>query len=100
AAPLLVQQAIVVDDDAVEGDVDRLRRVESELLRLVRHLDVAAVDEEGGDPARARRPGIRAREEQDCAPEAAVRDPLLRAADAPAAVGALGTRRPRARLGP
>ena len=94
-----MQQAIGGDLDAVEREIDSLRRVEPELLGLVRHLDIGAVDEEGGDAARALAARIGAREGEDRAAEAAVRDPLLRAGDPPAVAGRLGAGAKRARVG-
>ena len=84
AAVLLAEQAVATDAGVVEADVGRRGRVEAELLLLARDLDVAAVDEEGADAARPLRGRVGAGEDEERAGVAAVRDPLLRAAQPPA----------------
>ena len=86
ALALLVEHAVAVDERAVETQVGRRGRVEPELLLLARHLHVLGVEQEGGDAARALGVRVGPREEQEGRRVAAVRAPLLRAADPPGAV--------------
>ena len=81
-------------------EVGGRRRVEAELLLLARHLDVLRVEHERRDAARARRLRIGAGEDEERAGVGAVRDPLLRARDVPAAGDALGARDERAGVRP
>ncbi len=105
--PLLVQEPVAVHDDAVETEVRGRRRVEPELLLLAGHLDVIGVEQERGYAARALGSGIRPGEDEERRRVAAVRAPLLRSVDPPAAAVAVphGRRpqrsgvRPRPRLG-
>src|SRR5581483_8120496 len=75
------------------------RRVQPELLLVARHAHVVGVEDERAHAARARRVEVGAREGEERPGVAAVRDPLLRAGDAPAVVVRLGARAQRARVG-
>ena len=99
ALALLVQQPVAADERALDHDVVRHRRVEAELLLVARDAHVLGVEDERADAARARRLRVGAREEQERAGVAAVRDPLLRAGDPPAVAVGLGARPQRAGVG-
>src|SRR5262249_13300461 len=84
ALALLVQKPVSSDCRTLDDNVVRDRGVESELLLVPRHPDVIAVEDEGADPGGTDNLGIGAREEQNGAGVALVRDPLLGAGDSPA----------------
>ena len=96
-----MQEPVLSHECLVEADIGGRGRVEAELLLLARHLDVGAVDDERADTPRPRRRRVRAGEDDERAGVAAVRDPLLRAAQLPAgAVGdSLGAQRSGVRSG-
>ena len=77
ALVLLVQEAVALDVRALDDDVVRRRRVETELLLVARHANVIGVEDEGGHASRAVGRFVGAGEEKKGAGVAAVRDPLL-----------------------
>src|SRR5581483_342022 len=103
AVALLVEQPVAADERVLDDDVVRGRGVEAELLLVTRDAHVLGVEHERAHAARAGRAPVGAREEEERARMARVRDPLLRAGDAPAVAVRLGARpqspRVRARLG-
>jgi len=96
-----VQQPVGADDRTVDLEVARHRRVQAELLLVSRDADLVGVEDERTHAAGAGRLEVGAREDEEGAGVAAVRDPLFRAGDPPAlAVGlCTGAKRPRVRAG-
>src|SRR6266516_358521 len=86
-------------DRALDDDVVRDQGVQSERILIPGHPDVIAVEDEGADTAGHRRLGIGPSEQEKGARVARVRDPLLRARDAPAAARRLGAGPERAGIG-
>ena len=91
-----MQKPIALDGRALDDDVVRDRRVETELLFVPGDANVLAVEDESADPAGPRRLGVGPGEEKNGAGVARVRDPLLRAGDAPASAVRLGAGAKRA----